>query len=111
MLRSPEALNTRQFLTERLTAAAYGIDAGACGDPRETILLDGTRGFADGQPGTRAKKPPLLPEKDVAPLANELSGETAKRSLEGIARFHRQRGSQGFVPRRSWWRKVCVRTT
>src|ERR1700746_1745213 len=29
-------------------------------------------------------------------MANELSGETAKRNLEGIARFHRQRGSQGF---------------
>jgi aminopeptidase YwaD len=45
---------------------------------------------------TRGQKPPLLPEKDVAALANELSGETAKRNLEGIARFHRQRGSQGF---------------
>jgi len=44
----------------------------------------------------RGQKPPLLPEKDVAALANELSGETAKRNLEGIARFHRQRGSQGF---------------
>src|ERR1700723_3033745 len=44
----------------------------------------------------RAQKPPLLPEKDVAALANELSGETAKRNLEGLARFHRQRGSQGF---------------
>ena len=43
-----------------------------------------------------AQKPPLLPEKDVAALANELSGETAKRNLEGIAQFHRQRGSQGF---------------
>ena len=43
-----------------------------------------------------AQKPPLLPEKDVAALANELSGETAKRNLEGIARFHRQRGSEGF---------------
>jgi predicted subunit of tRNA(5-methylaminomethyl-2-thiouridylate) methyltransferase len=40
--------------------------------------------------------PPLLAEKDVAALANELSGETAKRNLEGLARFHRQRGSQGF---------------
>jgi len=47
-------------------------------------------------PGARAQKPPLLPEKDVAALANELSGETAKRNLEGIARFHRQRGSEGF---------------
>src|ERR1700676_4241660 len=42
------------------------------------------------------QKPPLLPEKDVAALANELSGETAKRNLEGLARFHRQRGSKGF---------------
>ena len=45
---------------------------------------------------TAAQKPPLLAEKDVAALANELSGETAKRNLEGIARFHRQRGSKGF---------------
>jgi len=44
----------------------------------------------------KAQKPPLLPEKDVAALANELSGETAKRNLEGIARFHRMRGSGGF---------------
>jgi aminopeptidase YwaD len=42
------------------------------------------------------QKPPLLPEKDVAALVQEISGETAKRNLEGIARFHRQRGSQGF---------------
>jgi len=45
---------------------------------------------------TRAQKPPLLPEKDVAALANELSGETAKRNLEGLARFDRPRGSKGF---------------
>jgi aminopeptidase YwaD len=44
----------------------------------------------------RAQKPPLLPERDVATLANELSGETAKRNLEAIATFHRQRGSKGF---------------
>src|SRR5712692_4670169 len=43
-----------------------------------------------------AQKPPLLPEKDVGALAEELSGETAKRNLEGITRFHRMRGSQGF---------------
>lgn len=46
--------------------------------------------------GILAQKPPLLPEKEVAALANELSGETAKQNLEGIARFHRQRGSEGF---------------
>jgi aminopeptidase YwaD len=43
-----------------------------------------------------AQKPPLLPEKDLAALAQELSGETAKHNLEGVTRFHRQRGSQGF---------------
>jgi hypothetical protein len=43
-----------------------------------------------------AHTPPLLPKMDVAALANELSGETAKRNLEGLARFHRQRGSLGF---------------
>jgi hypothetical protein len=42
------------------------------------------------------RTPPLLPESEVAALANELSGETAKRNLEGLARFHRQRGSRGF---------------
>jgi aminopeptidase YwaD len=46
--------------------------------------------------GARGQKPPLLGEKDVAALSNEISGETAKRNLEGIARFHRQRGSKGF---------------
>jgi aminopeptidase YwaD len=40
--------------------------------------------------------PPLLPPSQVAAIANELSGEAAKRNLEGLARFHRQRGSQGF---------------
>ncbi|HUL15294.1 MAG TPA: M28 family peptidase [Terriglobales bacterium] len=46
--------------------------------------------------GAWAQKPPLLPEKTIAALANELSGETAKRNLEVIATFHRQRGSRGF---------------
>ena len=50
-------------------------------------------GFASS---TWGQKPPLLPERDVAVLANELSGETAKRNLEVIATFHRQRGSKGF---------------
>jgi aminopeptidase YwaD len=46
--------------------------------------------------GIAAQKPPLLPEKDVRALADELSGETAKRNLEVLATLHRQRGSQGF---------------
>jgi hypothetical protein len=43
-----------------------------------------------------AQTPPLLPENRVSALAQELSGETAKRNLEGLARNHRQRGSRGF---------------
>jgi hypothetical protein len=52
--------------------------------------------FAFSATFAHAQKPPLLPEKNVAALAQELSGETAKRNLEGVVRFHRQRGSQGF---------------
>src|SRR5512141_1098141 len=37
-----------------------------------------------------------LPDAQVAALANEVNGETAKRNLEGIVQFHRQRGSRGF---------------
>jgi len=47
-------------------------------------------------PSALAQKPPFLPENQVAALAQELSGETAKRNLEGLARNHRQRGSRGF---------------
>jgi aminopeptidase YwaD len=52
--------------------------------------------LAAGTAAASAHPPPLLPDAVVALLANELSGETAKRNLEGLARFHRQRGSQGF---------------
>jgi len=51
--------------------------------------------FATAFPAT-AQKPPLLPDQTISALSNELSGEIAKRNLEAITRFHRQRGSQGF---------------
>ncbi|HVE69987.1 MAG TPA: M28 family peptidase [Thermoanaerobaculia bacterium] len=43
-----------------------------------------------------ANRDTLLPETVIAAVAQELSGETAKRSLEYIARHHRMRGSRGF---------------
>ena len=43
-----------------------------------------------------AQKPPLLAEDQVKALAQELSGEAAKRNLEAIVTNHRQRGSKGF---------------
>jgi aminopeptidase YwaD len=70
--------------------------AGAEGIVKKKIFVMAmiASGFLAGV--ARGQKPPLLPEKDVAALANELSGETAKRNLEVIATFHRQRGSKGF---------------
>lgn len=46
--------------------------------------------------GAKAQKPPLLAEETVAALEQELSGETAKRNLEFVARQHRTRGSRPF---------------
>jgi len=43
-----------------------------------------------------AQQPPLLPVPVVDALAQELSGEKAKRNLEGISRNHRTRGSRPF---------------
>src|SRR5713101_6557784 len=59
------------------------------------ILIAVTVAAAAG-PAVAQQRTPLLGEKEVAALANELSGETAKRNLEGLARMHRQRGSTGF---------------
>lgn len=44
----------------------------------------------------RAATVPLIPEPTVAALAGELSGASAKRNLEFIARQHRMRASKGF---------------
>jgi len=43
-----------------------------------------------------AQPHPLLPEATVAALAQELSGETAKRNLEYLTRLHRMPGSPAF---------------
>jgi len=39
---------------------------------------------------------PLLPDPQVSALASEISGESAKRNLEGFSRLHRMRGSREF---------------
>lgn len=39
---------------------------------------------------------PFLTDSQVTALAGELSGETAKRNLEGLSRLHRMRGSRQF---------------
>jgi aminopeptidase YwaD len=44
----------------------------------------------------QARQSTLLPEPVLAALAQELSGEAAKRQLEQLARQHRMRGSRGF---------------
>lgn len=45
----------------------------------------------------RAESPPLLPRASAVALAEELSGEAAKRNLEGLSRQHRMRGSRGYL--------------
>src|ERR1051326_9026547 len=60
------------------------------------IALITTIGLCVDTPARAQQRTPLLPENQVAAIANELSGETAKRNLEGLARLHRQRGSPGF---------------
>src|SRR5947207_14171817 len=47
-------------------------------------------------PPLSANSLPFLPEKDLAAIASELSGESAKRHLEGFSRHHRMRGPRGF---------------
>ncbi|MDQ6801047.1 MAG: DUF4910 domain-containing protein [Acidobacteriota bacterium] len=39
---------------------------------------------------------PLLPDAQISALSEEISGETAKRNLEGLSRLHRMRGSRDF---------------
>jgi hypothetical protein len=44
----------------------------------------------------RAQQPRLLPDPVITALDQELSGETAKRNLEYLARLHRMVGSRDF---------------
>ncbi len=39
---------------------------------------------------------PFLDDKEISSLATEISGESAKRNVEGLSRQHRMRGSRGF---------------
>jgi len=39
---------------------------------------------------------PLLPDTQVTAIAGEISGESAKRNLEGFSKLHRMRGSRDF---------------
>lgn len=50
-----------------------------------------------------ANPPPLLPEAGVAALANELSGETAKRNLEDWHDFIGNAARRVFTRPPSWW--------
>jgi aminopeptidase YwaD len=45
---------------------------------------------------TSAQTLPFLDDKEISSLATEISGESAKRNVEGFSRQHRMRGSRGF---------------
>src|SRR5258706_9356279 len=55
-----------------------------------------TVGLGVAGPLMAQQRTPLLAEKEVAALVDEISEEAAKRNLEGLARLHRKRGSTGF---------------
>ncbi len=46
--------------------------------------------------GAFADTLPFLTDKEVTAIATEISGDSAKRNLEGLSRQHRMRGSRGF---------------
>ncbi|MFP5246693.1 MAG: hypothetical protein ACLGH0_08360, partial [Thermoanaerobaculia bacterium] len=52
------------------------------------LLLLSTAAYADTLP--------FLTDADITALATEVSGESAKRTVEGLSRHHRMRGSRGF---------------
>ena len=39
---------------------------------------------------------PFLTDKELTAIASEISGESAKRTVEGLSRQHRMRGSRGY---------------
>jgi hypothetical protein len=39
---------------------------------------------------------PFLTDKEITAIASEISGESAKRTVEGLSRQHRMRGSRGY---------------
>ncbi len=48
-------------------------------------------------PGSAAAQTlPFLTDKEITALASEISGESAKRTVEGLSRQHRMRGSRGY---------------
>lgn len=60
----------------------------------DLVPLEAARALLQAAPNTREFA--LLESAVIAALSQELSGETAKRNLEYIARHHRMRGSRGF---------------
>lgn len=56
------------------------------------IIIFGTSLAYSGQ-----QTSPLLPESTLRAVAEELSGVIAKRNLEYLSRYHRQRGSREFL--------------
>ncbi|HXE98802.1 MAG TPA: hypothetical protein VN458_00485, partial [Solirubrobacterales bacterium] len=61
-----------------------------------TIILASLFGLAVPSLAAPTDEPPLLPRATVAAIAEEISGEAAKRDLDFLSRQHRMRGSRGF---------------
>src|SRR6185295_2171198 len=70
--------------------------------PRRSVSFLSPIGFASlfylaiPSAAAPADEPPLLPRATVAAIAEEISGEAAKRDLDFLSWQHRMRGSRGF---------------
>ncbi len=61
-------------------------------------LITGLMVLALSVPATVAfaQSPASLSDAETAAIAGEVNGDIAKRNLEGVVQFHRQRGSRGY---------------
>ena len=61
-------------------------------------LMTGLMVLALSAPATVAfaQSPASLSDAETAAIAGEVNGDIAKRNLEGVVQFHRQRGSRGY---------------
>jgi aminopeptidase YwaD len=57
------------------------------------LALAAAAGGAQAKPDDR---PPLISTAEATALASELSGASAKRTIESLSRHHRMRGSEGY---------------
>src|SRR6516162_1368205 len=83
-------IRDQQPASDRVSACRFSLRRGSDEEDCRSVGR-----FVGGRRGVGAEAAAVAGEKCDGHCAGN-QGETGKRNLEGIARFHRQRGSQGF---------------